>query len=234
MWGQEELWGAPGNLFLGRREGVPCPPPCGQWEKRPGWGHHSPVPGPWKAELSVLLRPCSFVTEAAFLCARHSVLQGHQRPSCPRGSYCRHLRLWEISQPHRLAGKNEFPAAGAARKHHRILIWDTAKAKFTWLCLPKQPICQNELESPCAWFSPSACTHRPAAVWSGIGGGGNAAVISPGSVCDSSCAYFPFWWSEGTVTYLFCQEHVVPLPTSPVIGLLRGSALNIGGTKGTP
>lgn len=102
-----------------------------------------------------------FVTETAFLRARHLVTSG---PSYPGGSYCRHLHVWEISQPYRLTGKIEFPAAWAARKDHRILIRDTAKAKFTWLCPPKQPICRNELESPCAWFSPLACTRGPAAV----------------------------------------------------------------------
>lgn len=69
-------------------------------------------------------------------------------------------------------------------------------------------------------FCPFACNLSacgPATVGRGEGGGENEEVISPSAVCDSSCADFPFWRWEGTVTYFFCQEHAVPLPTSPAI-----------------
>ena len=76
--------------------------------------------------------------------------------------------FWEIPRPHRSAGNRELPAVGAAWKHQRILLLDTAGAEFTSLCFSKHLTHQNELESPCGSFLPPclppqrpwACHHR--------------------------------------------------------------------------
>lgn len=148
-------------MGCGEEGGSPMSSPVWAMGKAPRMWPPQSCPRALKGRTVCFAESMLFCYRDSFPSCRHLVTSG---PSYPGGSYCRHLHVWEISQPYRLAGKIEFPAAQAAQKYHRILIWDIAKAKFTWLCLPKQLIHQNELESPCAWFSPLACTHGPAAV----------------------------------------------------------------------
>lgn len=76
---------------------------------------------------------------------------GHYAPVAAAAGFS---AFQEIPQPHTSARKCELPAVGAARKHPRILLLDTAGAEFTSLCLSKHLMRQNELESPQGSFLP--------------------------------------------------------------------------------
>lgn len=145
------------------------------------------------------------------------MFQGHQWSSCPCGCCCRLLHISGKPSDTQVSRETGDPSCWGSLGTPKDFALGQSSPHFAF---PNTSHIKRSWKARAGLFCSFACNLSacgPDTIGCREGGGENEEVISPGAVCHSRCADFPFWWWKGTVTYFFCQEHAVPLPASPAI-----------------